>query len=225
MARRVGQRMRGGLIEVASRGPRVDEPESRRPQDPGEREPGHAAMPPASPGRRASGSSTRGPVLGLPALVQAAVKEVARLILQPRWTVALAGAVPEPPVLVERLDRPEEYYAIVGFRIGRRLTARVRMHAHTGTPGATSGIETPAGVLTPYRTPDDARVAATGYWDGCRRLDDPDDVVVAPFLVWRPSPASPSAFQPFYRVRHRTTDLYYRVDGRLFVTLGRGSGV
>jgi hypothetical protein len=206
MARRVDRRTkttRSGRPAAGSR---------RRPQQP--RPP--VTTRPAPRPRSTEPPRARGPVLGLPALLDAAVTEAKRIVKQERWKVALTGALPDLPALVERLDRPQQYYAIVAFRVGRRLTARIRVDAHDGRPGAAMGIDAPARSLSPFRTADDASAAFAG---------DPGLVSVDPFLVWRPCPQAPNAFMPLYRVRQRTALRFYRIDGEIFDTLTDASGV
>lgn len=203
MARRVTRKTSssGGRAAASTRQrPARRRPERRRPPRPTD------AKPAAKPK----------PVLGLPALLAAALTEAKRIVKQPRWKVALTGALPDLPALVERLDRPQQYYAIVAFRVGRRITARIRLDAHTGQPGAAMGIEEVSRMLLPFRNADDA----SGIFG-----DDPAPVTVDPFLVWRPCPQSPNAFMPLYRVRQKSALKYYRVDGEPFDTLTDASGV
>lgn len=203
----------GSAVTVAVSGRPGQPHESLRPPRPPR---GHETPAPPKP---------RPPVLGLPALLTAAVKEAARLEKQPRWAIALKGASPEQPTLVQRLDRPGEYYALVGFRLGPRLSARLRLDAHDAKPGAAMGIETRSAGLTPFRTADDARVAVIARIVPPGTAPASAQVVVDPFLVWRPCPQSPNAFVPFYRVRRKAVQRFYRIDGTMFDALGQGAGV
>lgn len=218
MTRREGARSRRHVVVV--RGSRHRPPDPPDPPDP----PGPPG-PPGRPGEPAAPGTPK-PVLGLPVLLKAAVKEAARLEKQPRWTIALKGAAPDQPLLVQRLDRPGQYYAIVAFRFGARLSARIRLDAHDARPGAAMGIDSARSALAPFRTADDARLRMLspvapppGATDGA------GEVVVDPFLVWRPCLQSPNAFMPFYRLRRKARQAFYRIDGEFFDELSVASGV
>ncbi len=177
----------------------------------------------------ASDSSCRprlAPTLGLPALLCEAELAAARLVKLKRWWPAFSGASPELPLLVARLDLAGVYYAIVAFRIGDLLTARMRLDAHTGKYAEATGIEKVGASLRPYDTADAIRRRLIQQRvppsPGARRAVAP---VVDPIMVWQPSAQSPTAFLPFYRVTAGRHVRFWRVDGRDFDKVELGAGV
>ena len=177
----------------------------------------------------ASDSSCRSrlaPTLGLPDLLCEAELAAARLVKVKRWWPAFRGASPELPLLVARLDHAGEYYAIVAFRIGDLLTARMRLDAHTGTYAEATGIEKVGASLRPYDTADDIRRRLiTRRVVPAPRSGRSAAAVVDPIMVWQPSAQSPTAFLPFYRVTAGRRVRFWRVDGRDFDQVGLGAGV
>ncbi len=166
------------------------------------------------------------PTLGLPELMCEAKLTAVRLAKLKRWGPAFRGASPEAPLLVERLDHAGVYYAIVAFRIDDRLTARMRLDAHTGVYAEATGIQKVGAQLPLYETADDIRrrllkrrVAPTP------RAGRAAAPVVDPMMVWQPSAQSPTPFLPFYRVTAGKRVRFWRVDGRDFDSVGLGAGV
>lgn len=173
---------------------------------------------------RRSDIGAGGPPLGVPELIARAAAEAERLGKQKRWKPAFRDASPELPALVQRLDQPGIYYCLVGFGFGERLTGRIRLNAQTGAYAEAMGIEQPFGGLDRFKTLDDAhRQFPTGSVEPKNRTGHPP--VIDPILVWQPCSQSPSPFLPFYHVRERRRQHFYRVDGTVFAELFRGAGV
>lgn len=177
----------------------------------------------------ASDSSCRSrlaPALGLPDLLCEAELAATRLAKLKRWWPAFRGASPELPLLVGRLDHAGVYYAIVAFRIDDRLTARMRLDAHSGKYAEATGIEKVGASLQPYETADDIRRRLIRM-RAAPTLRAPRSAapVVDPLMVWQPSAQSPTAFLPFYRVTTGRRVRFWRVDGRDFDKVELGAGV
>lgn len=164
--------------------------------------------------------------LGLPELMCEAELTAARLAKLKRWGPAFRGASPDLPLLVGRLDLAGVYYAIVAFRIGDHLTARMRLDAHTGQYAEATGVEKAGARLKPYETADDIRRRLLRMRGApTPRAGRSATPVVDPMMVWQPSAQSPTPFLPFYRVTAGRRVRFWRVDGRDFDTLGLGAGV
>jgi hypothetical protein len=169
------------------------------------------------------------------AILLRARTESARLGVQPKWAPAFAGASAGTPILVSRLDKPDQYYYLVSFSIGARATARLRMNAQTGAFAEGIGIDKSGDALTPYITAGQAfsRVARVSAVEGDKdkkkkkKKPSPSETVltVEPFPGWRPCAQSFSAFLPFYLIKDGTSLRYVRFDGMLYDALTFGAGL
>ena len=144
-----------------------------------------------------------------------------------RWGLALSDAVAErSALLLERLDRHDDYDYIVTYHTGERVTARIRIDARTGRFAHAAGIDRVGASLTPYVDPAGALERFFG------RSLDPQGVgarVVRretvgrhPTLVWKPCRQSTSPFLPFYQFSLGDRLVYLRVDGVWFDRLTSG---
>jgi hypothetical protein len=152
--------------------------------------------------------------------IHAAQAARAFLLESPRWQAALASAEAQQPLLVQELDRNDGYYYIVPFVTGSYVTARIIVHAVSGTFGEASGIEGDQRSLPPYVDPD--AVVHTWYGNpftvgdlGVSLLRH-GTVGRHSVLVWRPCEQSLSLFEPFYVLLVGDRVVYLRVDGYRF---------
>ena len=144
----------------------------------------------------------------------------------PRWNAALESAIPGRPLKVQRLDLDDDYYHIVPFTRGGRLTARLMIDERESRFVEATGIETAGQSLPPYidlaprleeaygRTLDLPHVR--------KRIIRPGTVGLHPVLVWKPSAESSSPWLPFYQLSVGDEFVYLRVDGRLTDRLRTG---
>jgi hypothetical protein len=175
------------------------------------------------------------PVLGPNQIVDRARAEAARLGAFPGWAPAFIGASPVMPLLVERLDHAGWHYYLVSFTMGRGVTGRLRMNAHTGTYEEAMGVNRSGDELPPLLTTDALRQriarrpwewlggAKKGRTAAARSVLDPV-IVFEPFPVWRPCLQSLTAFLPFYHVVINRRRRFLRLDGRVFDQLTFGAG-
>ena len=99
-----------------------------------------------------------------PASASDAAKRAAAELLQSsaRWRAALDGKDPDTPLLVQRLDRYDDYYYIVPFKRGTAETARLTIDAASGRFMEASCIDQEGESLPPYHPP------AVGPWRAIR---------------------------------------------------------
>ena len=162
-----------------------------------------------------------GSPLNQPDLLTCARAEGTRLGAMKRWEAAFRRATPELPLIVARLDQPGVYYCIAAFRIGPRITGRIRLNAYTGKYVEATGVAKTGEALTRYQTPDElwsrlfTTKSRTATGEGATRPTP----VVEPMLVWQPSQQSRTPFLPFYQVKFGRKTRFYRVDGPDFDAL------
>jgi hypothetical protein len=141
------------------------------------------------------------------------------------WRGTLEAAEPRDPVLVERLDRTDDYYYVVPRGPnGEQMSAAVNVDARFGDylqalafpgPGETflAALE-PENVLEtvlerPLELPDH---------EGSLVLRD-GLFCVYPILVWKPCRESLSPFYPFRMITRGTRQIFVRSDGAVFTEL------
>jgi hypothetical protein len=134
-----------------------------------------------------------------------------------RWSAALESAMPGTPLKVQRLDLDDDYYYIVPFRSGGRLTARLMIDERESRFVEATGIEAAGQSLPPYIDPAKRLEEAYGRTIELphvrQRILRPGTVGVHPVLVWKPSAESPSPWLPFYQLSVGDQFVYLRVDG------------
>jgi hypothetical protein len=164
--------------------------------------------------------------------------ESARLGALPKWAPAFAGASPGAPILVSRLDKPDQYYYLVSFSIGTRVTSRLRLNAQTGAYAEGIGIDKSGDGLTPYLSPGEAhsRLVRAITVETNKRQNrkntkakkkpaDSKILVAEPFPAWRPCAQSFTAFLPFYLIHDGSSLHYVRFDGQVYGALTFGAGL
>ena len=141
------------------------------------------------------------------------------------WKRTLQGAEPGEPVLVQRLDRLDDFYYVVPMHRSRsRVSAVVSVDARYGTykqTAATPESHFPE-LLHAVRKDVLDRVADRRF-----ELEDrlgrllvrPEAVCIYPSLVWKPCRESLSPFWPFHMLTVGAHRLYVRVDGAIFAAL------
>jgi hypothetical protein len=143
-------------------------------------------------------------------------------------TPAVEGARPASVDLVQRLDRPDEYYYLVTLHRRGRPTAVLRGDALFGTfQGALAlGGEARSTIISSEAALEAARRAPIDLPDGRGRLRIRDGAYgVYPHLVWRPCMESRSPYYPFRQISIGAQTIYVDYEGRVYPALhdlGRG---
>lgn len=144
-----------------------------------------------------------------------------------RLKIALQSAVVQPPTLVQRIDKRDEYYFIVSFAVASRDTARFMIDAVSGKLKQASGVVAADASLRRYVSSQDARdrmitaraASKVKKWAFEFRREF---VGQHPVLVWKPCRQSGSPFLPFHQFSVGGSLVYLRVDGQLFQALTTG---
>jgi len=162
-----------------------------------------------------------------PSAIEEAQRAAAALLqTSARWRPGLAAREPDTPLLVQRLDRYDDYYYIVPFKRGHAETARLVIDATTGKFTEASAIEKEGESLAPYKPPLSPLDACYG-----RPLDLPavrnrvlrqGTIGKHAVLVWRPCKESSSPLLPFHLLTIGDRVVYVRVDGQIFDELTDG---
>jgi hypothetical protein len=139
------------------------------------------------------------------------------------------------PRLVQRLDRPGEFYYLTPWERNGRITATVDLDGRFGVLRSLRVLPAPA---RPWAIGGESAThvrEAVGRLLDHRAFDRPDDqgrfkvfpgtYCVPPVLVWKPCRESWSPHLPFYHVVVGGYSLYVRIDGRIFTQLTSGRGV
>jgi hypothetical protein len=143
----------------------------------------------------------------------------------PEWSTVLQPVKPAAPILVERLDRPEEYYYIVPLvSVGEGATAALLIDARFG--GFLQAVAFPTPEVSLLRIPDREFVVkhVIGQRFELERFQGQllvreETAAIAPHWCWKPCRESLSPFWPFKRVVSGPHTLYIRIDGRVFTAL------
>lgn len=137
------------------------------------------------------------------------------------WKPAFDGALPSPEgaVLVQRLDREDEYYYIVTFMKGTRTTARMALVGRSGKLLRCNAVSRANRSLPKFVAPADVLKSREGKPYGIgparERLVRMAAIGVAPVLSWKPCAESQSPLLPFYVLTVGDSVTYLRVDGKL----------
>jgi hypothetical protein len=166
------------------------------------------------------------PILSPDLATLESARAAAELLKLPRWKAALFASAPQGPLLVQRLDRNDDYYYIIPYVRGQAVTARLIVDAISDRFTEASGIEHDGKSLPPYVDP----AMELRRWHGETiempslrvRVIRPGTVGEHPVLIWRPCHESTSPFKPFYLLSVGDEFLYLRVDGQRFPRLTIG---
>jgi hypothetical protein len=147
---------------------------------------------------------------------------------------ALSGGNLGQPLLVQRLDRPGDFYYLAPWQRGGRTTAFIDIDARFGAFKSMRVISTPTRNRAVPKSP------TRGARDSlARRLDNrvfdlpgeqgrlrvrPGTYCVPPVLSWKPCRESWSPSLPFYHIVVGGHSLYLRIDGAVFTELTTGCG-
>lgn len=144
--------------------------------------------------------------------------------LDKRWETAFHGAEPGEPIVVQRLDRRNEFYTILPVASGDGAQAAVAFDARFGDFQQAAIFPEPDRNLSRPITADRALALAVerplelDRYDGYRHLRE-ETAAVLPVFVWKPCRESLSPFWPFRMVTSAAGTVYVRADGETFATL------
>jgi hypothetical protein len=124
---------------------------------------------------------------------------------------AAAGTAAAPPLLVERIDRRGSFYYIVPFTRQGRTTLVVLVDAHDGSFKEAAGRSDPR----PYPAIDEARARSILRSALAGTAGSGTMPPGRPNLVWKPSAASQSPYEPIWRFRQDGRTWYVDQQGRL----------
>jgi hypothetical protein len=139
------------------------------------------------------------------------------------------------PLMVQRLDRPGDFYYLTPWEGDGRITAMVDVDARSGAFKSLRVLSQPArdwtiggrrreGVRSAISEMIDGRIFNLSDMKGRFRVY-PETYCIPPVLVWKPCRESWSPHLPFYHVVLGGQSLYIRIDGAVFTHLTTGRGV
>jgi hypothetical protein len=146
------------------------------------------------------------------------------LASSPQWQPALASRIWSAPMLVQRLDRNDDYFYIVPCHRDANITARLSVNAISGRFMEVTAIEVIGASLPPYVEPTlTTHFGSSFELPSVReRILRPGTVGRHPVLAWKPCRESFSPFVPFYLLTVGDRIVYWRVDGTPFDRLTEG---
>ncbi len=138
------------------------------------------------------------------------------------------------PLLVQRLDRPADFYYLVPWQRGGRISGLIDVDARFGVFKSLRVLAAPAhDWMVGSSSKKRGYEALSTLIDG-RTYDIPDErgrfkvypgtYCIPPVLVWKPCRESWSPHLPFYHVVVGGHSLYVRIDGAVFTHLTTGRG-
>jgi hypothetical protein len=143
------------------------------------------------------------------------------------WKRSLSGTTPGKPMLVQRLDRTDEFYYIVPMESGPNIAhVLVCINARFGDYLQAVRVSVPGGSAFAGLNFDSlaalASVLDRRFSAGKRRgkfVVRPEASALYPTLVWRPCRESRSPYYPFFMITVGNHKIYVRVDGQVFTRL------
>ncbi|MBC7873948.1 MAG: hypothetical protein H7Y01_08130 [Ferruginibacter sp.] len=137
----------------------------------------------------------------------------------------LANTKPADPVLVHRLDKPNEFYYIVPLQgEGRNTVSLVNVDARFGNYMQSGFAANETSKISFKPLAKEAILKLLGKRLVMKREKRvitiyPEAICIYPALVWRPCRESLSPYMPFHMVTVGDERIYIRVDGRVFTSL------
>ena len=141
-----------------------------------------------------------------------------------QWRRCLTSVEPQPPVLVQRLDRSDEYYYIVPLARKRRLSAAAMVDARFGELQQVVGLPEPEEGFLRFQDTREVVAAVSGReyeladYAGTV-LVRPESLTVPRTWFWKPCLESLSPLWPFRLIVCGGRTLYMRIDGQVFTKL------
>jgi hypothetical protein len=143
------------------------------------------------------------------------------LVERKEWQSVLQNSKPSPGMVVERLDRPNNFYSLVPFMRGRRPVAYVSVDARFGHYLQSALLPRVNSLFISHEQAFKLVVnKRIELGDRRGRLYVREGAIcMYPHLVWRPCKESLSPYFPFYMFTVGRFRLYVRVDGAIFASL------
>jgi hypothetical protein len=147
---------------------------------------------------------------------------------------ALRGGGMGTPLLVQRLDRPGDYYYLTPWQRNNKIVALIDVDARFGVFKSIRVLPGPTlDWVIPRSSRKGTRNTVAAALDN--RLFDlpeergrfkvyPDTYCIPPVLLWKPCRESWSPHLPFYHIVIGGHSLYVRIDGPVFTQLTTGRG-
>ncbi|QSQ22724.1 hypothetical protein JY651_47795 [Pyxidicoccus parkwayensis] len=139
------------------------------------------------------------------------------------WAQVLGQARPQPGVMVQRLDRLDSFYALVGFEAKKGTVAFAAVDGRWGDYMQATLLPKPQSERTRLtREQAFKRIAGKRLELGGQKgrlLVRKEAVCSYPHLVWRPCMESLSPYYPFYLFTVGNERVYVRIDGAVFTSL------
>ena len=147
---------------------------------------------------------------------------------------ALRSGAMGSPLLVQRLDRPADFYYLIPWQRGGRVIALLDVDARFGTFKSILTLSAPAqDWAIPITSTRGVRESLVTVLDN-QRFELPEErgrikvfpgtYCIPPALVWKPCRESWSPHLPFYHIVVGGKSLYVRIDGPVFTQLTTGRG-
>ncbi|MBA7491744.1 hypothetical protein ES702_02292 [subsurface metagenome] len=140
-----------------------------------------------------------------------------------RFAEAFEGTTPERPQLVQRLDRPNEFYYIIPFLKGKReISVVAKMDALFGNILGAKVLTKPLEKLIISQDVVKEKVIGQNIELGKRmgKLKvHPEAYCLYPTLVWKPCYESRSPYYPFYMITVGSHQIYIGYDGKIYPEL------
>jgi hypothetical protein len=138
------------------------------------------------------------------------------------------------PLLVQRLDKPGDYYFLTPWQQNQSIAGFASIDARYGI-FRSFGINSKPHIRWTLADRSEIRSKEVAQMIDNRVFDLPEDkgrfrvypgtYCIPPTLVWKPCRESWSPYLPFYRLSFGSSSLYVRIDGEVFTHLTSGRGV
>lgn len=141
------------------------------------------------------------------------------------WRKALSQSKPGEPVLVHRLDQPDNFYYLVPFETSRNnVTALISVDARYGDYNQGAILSEPRPHLSnAYNVKKIVKNVVNKRFQLPGRLGKifvrPEAFSLYPTLVWMPCLESLSSYWPFHMITVGLQKIYIRIDGVIFTEL------
>jgi hypothetical protein len=141
------------------------------------------------------------------------------------WLESLKGVRPANAIMIQRLDREDDYYYIVPLVSGKKeATAALQFDARFGDFQQAISFPKPDPRLTSLPTSEAVLKQVVGKafklerYGGYLRIRE-EAAVILPLWFWKPCLESLYPFWPFYMVVTGGNTIYVRIDGQVFTKL------
>ncbi|MDD2336002.1 MAG: hypothetical protein PHD01_05435 [Geobacteraceae bacterium] len=138
-----------------------------------------------------------------------------RWAFPPEYSRAMKDTEAGNPLLVERIDRKDSFYYIVPFERKGKASVLVMIDARTGAFKEAAYFAEPTAYLPVSNS--EARKKLVDFLGLTATEAESAQFVTS--LVWKPSEASQSPFEPFWRFRTGEVDRYVDQKGNVHLSI------